>query len=428
MGLMSKLASAFNIFKRKENETPSYLGPSYSYNLSRPTRRGYSFNRGNIIDTVINRIAMDVSMVKFDHVRIDSDPKTETVIKDGLHDRLTLEANIDQSYIEFMQDLVYSMFDEGVVAIVPVDTDDNPEEHDHVDILSWRVGRIVQWYPRHVRVELYDDRDGRVKEITIAKDSCCIIQNPLYEVTNGHNSTLKRLSRKLSIMDTVDEGIANNSANIIIQFPYPIKNDITRTKARQRISEIEDQLTNSKYGITYLDGTEKITQLRQGVENNLLKEVDYLTKELFNQLGLTEAVFNGTAGESEMKSYMDRTINPIAKRIALEMDRKFISKTARTQGHRITYHTDMFTLVPMDQLASALDLLRRNTFISMNEGREILGLQPADDPRADELFNPNIADSNQIQNGPDSNGTVGVPVDDTTGEGVDGSENEGGSQ
>lgn len=394
MGITDRLKNAWNAFKNEERPSRDY-SMYVSSSSSNPQFRTWRYSKGSILDTIVNRIAIDVSMIEFDHIRRDKDPETEEVVNDGLHNCLTLEANIDQSHLEFLQDIVFSVMDEGVVAVVPVDTDVDPWNTDGFDILTMRVGRIVQWFPQHVQVRLYNDRTGNFEEVIIEKQKCAIIQNPLYEVVNGDNSTFKRLSRKLALMDIIDEGNSNAKLDLILTLPYVVKNETRRREAEKRVADIEDQLKKSEYGVAYIDGTERITQLNRAVESNILKEVEYLTQELFNQIGLTKAVFDGTAGEAEMRSYYDRTINPFAKRIAVEFKRKFLSKTARTQGHDIVYHTNMFTLVPMEQLASSLDTLRRNTIITANEARKIIGLNPSDDPEADKLTNPNIADANQ---------------------------------
>jgi len=335
-------------------------------------------------------------MIEFKHIRKDKDPATELLINDGFNRCLQLEANIDQSAIDFKKDLCMSMMDEGVIAVVPVDTDIKPGETPTYDILTMRVGKITQWYPQHVKVRLYNDQTGQDQEITLSKRQVAIIENPLYEVVNGQNSTLKRLIRKLQLKDALDENMISKKLDLLIQMPGALKGEIRQQQAKQRVEQIQDQLSNSEYGIAYIDSTEHITQLNRPIENNLQSEIEYLTAELFNQLGLTKAVFDGTAGESELRSYYDRTINPIAMRIALEFNRKFLTDTARTQGHEIVYYSDPFKLVPTSSVAGMADALRRNAILSSNEIRGILGFQPSDDARADELFNPNIADSNQM--------------------------------
>lgn len=393
MNFLDRVKNAWNAFSNKYQDEIRILdrrngGSNLQY-------RPYRYSKGSIIDTIINRIAVDVSMVEFKHVKIDGDPETEQEQKTGLNRCLTLEANVDQSYIDFIQDIVFSMMDEGVVAVVPVDTKFNPNLTNSYDILTMRVGKIKDWYPRAVRVSLYNDRSGDYEDVVVFKKNCAIIENPLFSIVNADNSTLKRLVRKLSLLDQFDEGLASNKLDLILQLPYVVKGDTKRQQAEARLNDITEQLRSNEYGITYIDGTEKITQLNRPVENSLLKEIEYLSNELFNQLGLTKSIFDGTASEQEIRSYYDRTINPIAKKISLEFSRKFLSDTARTQGHTITYHSNAFQLVPISTLASVADTLRRNAIVSTNEMRKIIGFPPSDDPRADELFNPNIADVNQ---------------------------------
>lgn len=394
MGIGDRLKNAWNAFKNEgQNLTYQDYAPS-SY--SKPYYRTWRYSKGSILDTIINRIALDVSMVEFSHIKVDGDPETETKMTSGLQKCLTLEANLDQNHLDFIQEIVFTMMDNGVAAVVPVYASRNPNAYEGYDIAELRVGTIVEWYPRHVKVNIYNDQNGRREDVVYSKSAAAIISNPLYEVVNDSNSTLKRLARKLALLDVIDEGNSSGKLDLILQMPYSLKTDIQRKEADRRVKRLEEHLMNSKYGIAYIDSTEKIIQIGKSIENNMLKEVDYLTKELFNQLGLTNAVFNGTANESEMKNYYDRTINPIAKRIAVEFKRKFLTQTARTQGQDIVYHTDLFTLVPMVQLASALDALRRNVIISTNEARKILGLPPADDPNADKLYNPNMTEDNQM--------------------------------
>lgn len=391
MSIWDRLKNAWNVFRSPPGASvladTSSWGGSMAY---RPT----VYSKGSIIDTIVTRIAIDFSMVEFHHVKMDDNPKTEKEMTSGLNNCITLEANIDQSSIEFMQDLIISMMDEGVVAVVPVDTNLNPNDGGF-DILSMRVGRITQWYPKAVRVQLYNDATGRDEEVLISKSACAIIENPLYSVLNAPNSTLKRLVRKLQLLDTIDENNASNKLDLILQLPYVIKHETKQKEAEQRINAIQEQLTKNKYGIAYIDGTERITQLNRAVENHLLEEIEYLSNELFNQLGLTKRIFDGTAPEEERRSYYDRTINPIAKRVCLEFKRKFLTKTARTQGQDIVYYVDPFKLVTTSALASMADTLRRNSILTSNEIRQLLGFQPSDDPRANELFNPNMADNKQ---------------------------------
>jgi len=391
MSIWDRLKNAWNVFRSPPGASlladTSSWGGSMAY---RPT----VYSKGSIIDTIVTRIAIDFSMVEFHHIKMDDNPKTEKEMTSGLNNCITLEANIDQSSIEFMQDLIISMMDEGVVAVVPVDTNLNPNDGGF-DILSMRVGRIMQWYPKSVRVQLYNDATGRDEEVLIKKSACAIIENPLYSVLNAPNSTLKRLVRKLQLLDTIDENNASNKLDLILQLPYVIKHETKQKEAEMRINAIQEQLTKNKYGIAYIDGTERITQLNRAVENHLLEEIEYLSNELFNQLGLTKRIFDGTAPEEERRSYYDRTINPIAKRVCLEFKRKFLTKTARTQGQDIVYYVDPFKLVTTSALASMADTLRRNSILTSNEIRQLLGFQPSDDPRANELFNPNMADNKQ---------------------------------
>lgn len=391
MSIWDRLKNAWNVFRSPPGASvladTSSWGGSMAY---RPT----VYSKGSIIDTIVTRIAIDFSMVEFHHIKMDDNPKTEKEMTSGLNNCITLEANIDQSSIEFMQDLIISMMDEGVVAVVPVDTNLNPNDGGF-DILSMRVGRIMQWYPKAVRVQLYNDVTGRDEEVLISKSACAIIENPLYSVLNAPNSTLKRLVRKLQLLDTIDENNASNKLDLILQLPYVIKHETKQKEAEMRINAIQEQLTKNKYGIAYIDGTERITQLNRAVENHLLEEIEYLSNELFNQLGLTKRIFDGTAPEEERRSYYDRTINPIAKRVCLEFKRKFLTKTARTQGQDIVYYVDPFKLVTTSALASMADTLRRNSILTSNEIRQLLGFQPSDDPRANELFNPNMADNKQ---------------------------------
>lgn len=418
MSIIQRIRNAWNAFTYNEQhylQQGMYEGPS----SSSPQYKQWRYSKGSIIDTIVNKIAIDVSMVAFDHVKMDHNPDTEEIIDDGLQDCLSVEANIDQTPVDFFQDLTMTMFDQGVCAVVPVETTNNPNVTESYDILSLRVGRIIEWYPTSVRVELYNQLSGRTEQIVLKKSYVGIIENPLYTIVNGNNSTLKRLMHKLSLMDILDDKNMKNPMALIIQLPYEVRDDTRSLRAKKRVEELEKQLSDkgNGHGIAYIGATEKITQLSHVVENKLLDEVDYLTQELYNQLGLSKGVFNGTASEAEMNSYYDRTIQPIAKRISLEFTRKFISKTGRTQGQAIVYHTDPFRLVPVNQLASALDTLRRNTILSTNECRKIIGFQPSDDPRADQLFNPNIADSNQNQNGMEPPaGTLPTSDDPSAGE------------
>ena len=374
-----------------ENITVKDYYGGYSYRPDRPKlHRG---NEKSIVNAIINRIAIDVSAVAIKHVRIDENGRFKEEIKSGLNNCLSVEANIDQTGRQLIQDIVQSMCDEGVVAVVPVDTDVDPYNTASFDIRTLRVGKIVDWYPDKVRIRLYNERTGRQEEVTLPKRFCAIIENPLYSVMNEPNSTMQRLIRKLALMDSVDEQSSAGKLDLIIQLPYIIKTDARRQQAEQRRKDIEMQLASSKYGIAYTDGTEKVMQLNRSLENNLLKQVEYLTNQIFSQLGITEAVFNGTANEQEMLNYQNRTIEPMLSAIKLEMRRKWISKTARAQGQDILYFTDPFKLVPVNQIAEIADKFTRNEIASTNEIRAIIGWKPVDDPQADALRNKNLNQS-----------------------------------
>lgn len=380
-------------FSRDPTENISvkdYYG-GYSYRPDRPKlHRG---SEKSIVNAIINRIAIDVSAVAIKHVRTDENGRFKEEIKSGLNNCLSVEANIDQTGRQLIQDIVQSMCDEGVVAVVPVDTDVDPYDTASFDIRTLRVGKIVEWYPDKVRIRLYNERNGRQEEVTLPKRFCAIIENPLYSVMNEPNSTMQRLIRKLALMDSVDEQSSAGKLDLIIQLPYIIKTDARRQQAEQRRKDIEMQLASSKYGIAYTDGTEKVMQLNRSLENNLLKQVEYLTNQIFSQLGITEAVFNGTANEQEMLNYQNRTIEPMLSAIKLEMRRKWISKTGRAQGQDILYFTDPFKLVPVNQIAEIADKFTRNEIASTNEIRALIGWKPVDDPQADALRNKNLNQS-----------------------------------
>ena len=392
MGFLDRLAHAWNAFKQVEE--PNYRAPTYiNYGYSSSSRpdRMY-FSRGNersIVTAIYNRIAIDCADIDIKHVRLDDKERYLNTINSGLNNCLTLEANKDQTAKAFMQDVVQSLFDEGCVAIVPIDTDINPETASF-DIESMRVGKITQWFPDNVRLEVYNDKLGYKQEIVMAKKNVAIIENPLYSIMNSPNSTLQRLIRKLNILDAIDEQSGSGKLDLIIQLPYIVKTEARRQQAEQRRADIESQLSNSKFGIAYTDGTEKITQLNRSVDNNLLNQITYLTSMLYSQLGITEAILNGTADEKSMLNYMNRTVKPIVKAIADEMKRKFLTKTARTQSQSIAYFLDPFKLVPVNDLAEIADKFTRNEIMSSNEIRQIVGLRPVEDPKADELRNKNL--------------------------------------
>jgi len=334
-------------------------------------------------------------MVSLNHVKIAKDGASQEVVKSGLERCLTVEANVDQNARDFIHDLVYSMLDEGVVAVVPTETKLNPTKTGGYDITSLRVGRIVQWFPKHVRVKVYNENRGMDEEITMEKKLVAIIENPFYAVVNDDNATLKRLIRKLELLDRKDEDIAGGKFNMLIQLPYVIKGSLKKAQAEERIQQLEEQLTNSKYGVAYTDGTEKIVQLNRPIDNDLADQTKYLQEQFYNQIGATENIFNGTAGEVETRAYYNRTIDPIIATIISEMRRKWLTDTARTQGQDIVAHRDPFTLVPVEQLATIADTFTRNAILTSNEVRKIIGFGPSEDPIANELSNKNIAGVNQ---------------------------------
>lgn len=385
-----RLRHAWNAFT---NRDPTYgfrgYGPSHTYRPDRPR-----FTRGNersIVNAVYNRVAMDVSAIEINHVRLDEDGRYLETIKSGLNECLTLEANIDQTGRALIQDVVMSMFDEGVVAIVPVDTTMNPIVTGSYDINSMRVAKILEWFPDRVRLQIYNDRKGEKEEIILPKKMVAIIENPLYSIINEPSSTMQRLIRKLNLLDAIDEQSGSGKLDLIIQLPYVIKTKARRDQAEERRKQIEEQLAGSKYGIAYTDGTERITQLNRPVENNLFKQVEYLTEMLYSQLGITKTILDGTADEQTMLNYNNRTIEPIISAITEEMKRKFLTKTARSQGQSIKFFRDPFKLVPISQLAEIADKFTRNEISSKNEIRQIIGWKPSDDPKADQLINSNIS-------------------------------------
>lgn len=384
----SRLKHAFNAFM---NRDPTYTptGSSYSIRPDRPRlSRG---NERSIVTSVFNRIALDVASIDIKHCRLDENGRYVEDIDSGLNNCLDLEANLDQTGRAFIQDVVMSMLDEGCVAIVPVDTTLNPKVTNSYDILSMRTGKILDWYTAHVRVRLYNDQTGDKEDILLPKSQVAIIENPLYAVINEHNSTMQRLIRKLSLLDVTDEQTASGKLDLIIQLPYVVKTDARREQANRRRKEIEEQLTGSKYGIAYTDGTEKVTQLNRSLENNLLKQIEYLTEMVYSQLGITQEVLNGTADEKTMLNYNNRTVEPIVSAIVDEMKRKFLTKTARSQRQTITFFRDPFRLVPVNDIAEIADKFTRNEIMTSNEIRQIVGMKPSDDPKADELINSNIS-------------------------------------
>lgn len=393
--------NAFEDMKRRGNFQSYYsLGPS-SY--VRPDRTSVRMtNERSIIMGIYNRISMDVSAVSIQHVKLDENDRYKETVKSDLNYALTTEANIDQTSAAFMQDVALSMFDEGVVAVVPVDTTINPKITGSYDVQTMRTAQIMEWFPQHVRVKLYNDRTGHKEEIVLPKKVVAIIENPFYAVMNEPNSTLKRLIRKLNLLDAIDEQSGSGKLDLIIQLPYVIKTPARRAQAEIRRKDIEQQLAGSKYGIAYTDGTERITQLNRPAENNLMKQIEYLTSMLYNQLGLTEEVFTGKADEATMLNYHTSTVYPIVKAICDEFKRKFLTKTARSQKHSITFFKDAFSLVPATELANIADKFTRNEILSSNEMRAIIGYKPSADPKADELRNKNL--------NPAKTGEVGQPL------------------
>ena len=404
MGLTfgERLKHSWNAFMNKDpTEDKRYieLGPS---NTRRPDMfRATRGTEKTIVTAIYTRIAIDVAALTFEHVKVDENGRYTETIKSGLNYTLTTETNIDQTARAFIQDVVMSMFDEGVVAIVPVDTTYNPLKTGSYDIQTMRVGSVVEWFPQYVKVRLYNDRTGKHEEKILPKKMVSLIENPLYAVMNEPNSVAKRLIRKLNILDAVDEQSGSGKLDLIIGLPYVIKTEARREQAERRRKDIEQQLSGSKYGIAYTDGTEHITQLNRSVENNMFTQIQYLTEMLYNQLGMTQNVFNGTATEEEMLNYHSRTIEPIASAITDEMARKFLTKTARSQHQTIMFFKDPFKLTPTEKLADLSDKLTRNAILSSNELRAIIGYKPVDDVRADELSNKNINQSpDEMENNP----------------------------
>lgn len=386
--LTSRFKTAWNAFRNRD-PTNFYREPGMSYTY-RPDR--VRFSRGNersIVTSVYNRIAMDVAAIDIKHCRLDENGRYTKNINSGLNNCLTLEANIDQSGRAFKQDVVMSMFDEGAVAIVPVDANSDPVSGSF-DVLTMRTGKIVEWFPRSVKIEVYNDRTGRKEQIIMPKKSVAIIENPLYSVINEPNSTMKRLVRKLNLLDAIDEQSGSGKLDLIIQLPYAVKGDLRQQQADKRRDSIVEQL-KGPYGIAYIDGTEKVTQLNRPIENNLMKQVEYLTNMLYSQIGMTPSVLDGTADEKTMLNYNNRTIEPIVSAITDAMNRSFLTKTARTQGQIIMAFRDPFKLVPVNNIAEIADKFTRNEILTSNEIRQIIGFKPADDPKADQLVNSNIA-------------------------------------
>ena len=399
MDVFTRFKKAWNVFRGTENNTFQYLGPSSYGRYDRIRLRGG--NERSIVTSVFNKIALDCSSVKIRHVKLDSDGNFISEQKSGLNECLSIEANVDQSSANFIRDIVMSMFDEGCVAVVPIDTSENILLTTSYDVYTFRVGKVTQWFPYHVTVEIYDERTGQKKEVTLPKRAVAIIENPLYAVTNEPNFTVQRLIRKLNLLDIIDEQNGSGKLDLIIQLPYIIKTEARREQAETRRKDIENQLSGSKYGIAYTDGTERITQLNRPVENNLMKQIEYLTSMLYSQLGITQGVLDGTADENVMENYYGRTIDPILSAIIDEFKRKFLTKTARTQGQDIQFFRDAFKLVSPTKIAEMADTLRRNEIMTSNEIRQKIGMKPSPNKKADDLSNPNLnhpEESNEDEN------------------------------
>ncbi len=395
--VFSRMRKAWNVFTGRDTVRDySYRGIGSSF---RPDRiRLTGGNERTIITSVLNRIAMDCATIDIKHVKLDKEGRYKEDMDSDLNTCLTLESNIDQSARSFRQDIYLSLLDEGCVAIVPVDTSTNPDTGSY-DIITMRTGKIVDWYPAHVKVQLYNDRKGKTEEIMVPKTTVAIVENPLYAVINEPNSVLRRLIRKLNILDVIDEQSGSGKLDLIIQLPYVIKSETRRQQAEKRRKDIEDQLSGSKYGIAYTDGTERITQLNRAVENNLMKQIEYLTSMLYSQLGINQQILDGSANEETMLNYYNRTIEPIVSAVVDEMKRKFLTKTARSQDQSIMSFRDPFKLVPVKELAEISDKMTRNEIMSSNEIRQTIGMKPSKDPAADELRNKNLNQAvDQIQN------------------------------
>lgn len=400
MGLLDRFRHGWNAFINNRSPTTYYReeGHGYSY---RPDR--VRFSRGNersIVTAIFNRIAIDVASIDIRHVRLDDDKRFIEEMDTSLNECLSVEANIDQTGRAFMQDVVMSMFDEGSVAIVPTDTSNNPALTDSYDIYSMRTGKVLEWYPKSVKVRVYNERTGEKEDIVVPKRTVAIIENPLFAIMNEPNSTLQRLIRKLNLLDYIDDQSGSGKLDIVIQLPYQVKSELRKQQAEERRKSIEQQLTGSKYGIAYMDATEKITQLNRPVENNLMKQIEYLTAMVYSQLGITQTILDGSADEQTMLNYHTRTIEPIISAIVDEMKRKFLSKTARSQKQSISFFRDPFKLVPVNQMAEITDKFTRNEVMTSNEIRQKIGMKPSSDPKADQLRNSNIAQPDENKTTP----------------------------
>lgn len=393
----SRIKHAWNAFLNRDPTFPyRNVGTGYSY---RPDRVRFSGgNEKSIVTSVYNRIAMDASAIDIKHVRLDDNDRYIETIESGLNNCLSLEANIDQTGRAFLQDVFMSMLDEGCIAIVPVDTTLDPKVTTSYDILTMRTGKILEWRPDTVKIHLYNDRTGRKEDVWLPKNMVAIIENPLYAVINERNSTMQRLIRKLNLLDAIDEQSSSGKLDLIIQLPYIVKTEARRQQAEKRRKDIEDQLTGSKYGVAYTDGTERITQLNRPVENNLMKQIEYLTSMLFGQLGITQSVMDGTADEKTMLNYYNRTVEPMVSVVVDEFKRKFLTKTARSQKQSIAYFRNPFSLIPVSDLAEIADKFTRNEIMTSNEIRQVIGMKPSNDPKADQLVNSNMPQDKTVDN------------------------------
>ena len=416
-----RIKHAWNAFMNKDPTIKEYtdIGPGFGLKPDRMYIRPAS--EKSIINTIINRFSVDCASINMRHVRLDEQERYLETIKSPFNNCLSVEANVDQTGRALLQDIVASMLDEGVIAVVPTDTDEDPKKGSY-DILEMRVGRIIQWYPNYVQVRLYNEQTGQREDVTLPKDQVAIIENPFYQIMNSPNSTMQRLRRKLALLDTVDEQNASKKLNMIIQLPYIVRNETKRKEAEKRRSEMEKQLAESKYGVAYMDGTEKITQINRPIDSGLQEQVEYLTNLLLTQLGVTLEILNGTASSDAMTNYYNRIIEPIMTAIAEEFVRKFLTKTARTQRQSVQFFRDPFKLVPVDKMADLADKFTRNEILTSNEVRQIVGMLPSQDPSADELRNKNISASkdeqhvdingNPIQGGPEEMEGLAQPMPD----------------
>ena len=387
----SRLKHAWNAFMNRD-PTSYYTNAGGNYYVHRPDR--IRLTRGNersIVTSIYNRIGLDVASIDINHCRLDNDDRFVEIIESGLNSCLNIEANVDQTGRALKQDIVMSMLDEGVVAIVPIETTRNPSVSGSYDILSMRTGKILEWYPAHVKVKIYNEKKGYYEELILPKNTIGIVENPFYSIMNEPNSTLQRLIRKLNLLDVIDDQSGSGKLDLIIQLPYSIRSQARRQQADERRDQIESQLTNSKYGIAYADATERITQLNRSVDNNLMSQIEYLTSMLYSQLGITQSILDGTADEQTQLNYLTHTVEPILSVIVDEMKRKFLTKTARSQKQTISYFRDPFKLVPVNNIAEIADKFTRNEILTSNEIRQKIGMKPSDDPKADQLVNSNIS-------------------------------------